>query len=203
MKITFFLALLVGSAIAQEPRFPQLTQEQLSADQKPVGGRMLKETRTGLGGPWNVALRSPAMAATLLDSYNYYRHNSHLPVRLTEFGILIVSREWNVQYEWLIHYPLAVTAGMPKPVLAALREGKRPAGMKPDEAAVYEYATELIRSHFVDDKTFAKTKELLGEPRTLDLAGLVGTYITFGALLNVGRVPVPPTPVMPTFPSKA
>jgi 4-carboxymuconolactone decarboxylase len=182
---------MVLTGIAQQPRFPQLTQEQLSAEQKPVGDSMMKETRTGIGGPWNVALRSPAMAATLLDAYNYYRHKSNLPPRLTEFGILIVSREWNVQYEWFIHYPLAVTAGMPKPVLASLRNGKRPAAMKPDETVVFDFATQLLRSHFVDDRTFAKAKELLGEPATLDLAGLVGTYVTFGAVLNVGRVPVP------------
>jgi 4-carboxymuconolactone decarboxylase len=189
--VLFPALLAVGAAFAQGPRFPQLTPAQISSDQKETADRMLKETRTGLGGPWNVALRSPGMAARLLDAYNYYRWKSNLPPRLTEFGILIVAREWDVQYEWLIHYPLAVTAGMSRSVLADLKAGKRPSGMKADEEAVYDFSSQLIRSHFVDDRAFEMARKSLGEGGTVDLAGLVGTYVTFGAVLNVGQVGAP------------
>ena len=69
------LCLLVCSsaAFAQADRFPQLKLEDTQSDQRPRAERMLKETRIGLGGPWNVMLRSPNMSEGLLSLYNYFR----------------------------------------------------------------------------------------------------------------------------------
>jgi 4-carboxymuconolactone decarboxylase len=52
---------------AQQPRFPQLKLEDTSGDQRAMADRMLKETRVGLGGPWNVMLRSPTVAQGMMD----------------------------------------------------------------------------------------------------------------------------------------
>ena len=54
------IAAIVCTALAQQQeRFPQLKVEDTSGAQRTLADRMLKETRAGLGGPWNVALRSP------------------------------------------------------------------------------------------------------------------------------------------------
>ena len=46
-------------AKGREPRFPQLTLEQLNDQQRPLGEKIVKISSVGLGGPYNPMLRSP------------------------------------------------------------------------------------------------------------------------------------------------
>jgi len=191
LKRSLVRAALLTSALAasaQQDRFPQLKLEDTSGNQRALAERMLKETRVGLGGPWNVMLRSPEMSEGLLSLYNYFRWKTALPHRLLELAILTTAREWSVQFEWFAHYPLAVQAGLSPAVLSDLRARRRPENMKPDEAVTHDFTVELCRKHIVSDATFQKAKALLGEKNVVDLTSLVGTYISIGALLNVAEV---------------
>jgi 4-carboxymuconolactone decarboxylase len=176
------------AAFAQQDRFPQLKVEDTSGDQRALAERMLKETRTGLRGPWNVMLRSPEMSEGLLGLYNYFRWKTTLPHPVMELAILTTAREWSAQFEWFSHYPIAIKAGVPPELLATLRVGKRPENMQPEEAVTHDFTVELCRKHVVSDTTFQKAKALLGEKNVVDLTSLVGTYISIGALLNVAEV---------------
>lgn len=182
---------LAGSLAAQQPRFEQLELEDTEGDQRVLAEQFTTQTRAGLGGPWNVILRSPGMGNGVFALYNHYRWDTVLTPAIMEFGVLLVAREWDSQYEWYIHYPLAVSAGMPEAVLAELRDGKRPSGMEPLHDAVYEFATEMMRTHFVSQATFERAKEHLGEQGVVELTGLIGTYITLAGLLSVSEVGVP------------
>ncbi len=184
LKVSAVVCLVASAASAQ--RFPQLKLEDTEGQQRAVAERMLKETRTGLTGPWNVMLRSPDVATGLLDLYNYFRWKSSLPHPLLELAILTTAREWSVQFEWFAHYPIGIKEGLSPAMLAELRAGKRPTSLKPDEAIVHDFTVELCRTHTVSDATFQKTKALLGEKNVVDLTSLVGSYISIGALLNVG-----------------
>jgi 4-carboxymuconolactone decarboxylase len=176
------------AASAQQDRFSQLKLEDTSGDQRALAERMLKETRVGLAGPWNVMLRSPEMSEGLLSLYNYFRWKTALPHPLMELAILTTAREWSVQFEWFAHYPIAIKAGVSPAILANLRVGKRPENMKPEEAVTHDFTVELCRKHVVSDATFRKAKTLLGEKNVVDLTSLVGTYMSIGALLNVAEV---------------
>lgn len=182
------LLLAAGVGLAAQPRFPQRTLEQTQGEERALAGRFLKETRTGLAGPWNIMLRSPAMSEHLLNLYNYYRWKSALPKPLMELAILTVAREWSVPFEWFAHYPIAVKEGLGTTLLEELRTGKRPAGLTREQALVYDFTTELCRRHAVSDATFREAKAALGERNVVDLTGLIGAYISIGALLNVGEV---------------
>jgi 4-carboxymuconolactone decarboxylase len=186
-----FLALVLQTAQAQQPRLPQLKLEDTTGDQRVLAERMIKETRSGLTGPFNPMLRSPEMSQGLMSLYNYFRHNTALPRPLVELAILVTAREWSTQFEWFMHYPIARTEGVSAALLADLRQGNRPASMKPDETAVYEFATELLRNRKVTETTYRKTLTLLGEKNLVDLTTLIGTYATYAALLNVNEVKIP------------
>lgn len=185
------IAFLPLASRAQQPRLPQLKLEDTAGDQRVLAQRMIKETRSGLTGPFNSMLRSPEMAQGLMSLYNYFRHNTALPRPLVELAILVTAREWSAQFEWFMHYPIARTEGVSPALLADLRQGRRPASMRPDESAVYEFTTELLRNHKVADPTYQKTLSLLGEKNLVDLTTLVGTYATYAALLNVNEVRIP------------
>jgi 4-carboxymuconolactone decarboxylase len=192
MRLVNILLAVVTGLAAQQTRMPQLKLEDTSGEQKALAERMIKQTRSGLTGPFNSMLRSPEMSQGLMDLYLYFRYKTGLSRSHVELAILITGREWSAPFEWYMHYPIAVQEGLSEDLLAQLREGKRPTNMKPDEATVYDFSTELLRTHKVSDPTYQKAFTLLGEKNLVDLTSLVTTYVTYAALLNVNQLPLPP-----------
>jgi 4-carboxymuconolactone decarboxylase len=97
----------ISPAKGKEPRFPQLTLEQLNDEQRPLGERIVKISSVGLGGPYNPMLRSPIYAQRMYDLLDYLRWHTSVPTKLNEMAILIVGRQWRSQVEWYAHAPLA------------------------------------------------------------------------------------------------
>jgi 4-carboxymuconolactone decarboxylase len=180
------------SAPDKPPRFPQLTLEQLNDQQRPLGEKILRISRVGLGGPYNPLLRSPVMAQRMYDLLDYLRWNSSLPTRLTELAILIVGRQWRSQVEWYAHVPIALKAGLREDIIADLKVKKRPQAMQDDEAIVYDFCTELTTAKAVSDATFERARLLLGEQQVIDLTAVTGTYVTIAMILSVAEATVPP-----------
>lgn len=187
-------------AAAAEKRFSQLTVEQLSPQQHVVADEVLKVSSLGLQGPYNVLLRSPVMAQRMVSLLDYLRFNTSVPRKLNEFAILIQARLWTSQVEWKAHYPLAIKAGLSEAIAADLNAGRRPGGMQPDEAAVYDVCMELSTTHALSDATFAEAKKILSDQQVVDLVTLSGTYVTVAMLLATGKEGTPdgstPLPVL-------
>lgn len=173
-------------------RFPQLTLDDLTAEQRPLGEKIVAISSVGLGGPYNPLIRSPVMGQRMYDLLDYLRWNSSLPTKLIEFAILIQGRLWRSQVEWFAHYPIAMKAGLSAEIAADLKANRRPAAMGPDEATVYDFCMELSTKRVVSDETFGRAKEALGEQGVVDLTVLTGTYVTIAMLLSVAEATVPP-----------
>ena len=190
------LLLMVTTASAQmtdKPRrFSEYTYEQLDDKQKAVADVMKQKTLSGIGGPNNVLLRSPSFADNIMKLSDYLRYSSSVPRRLNELAILLVARHWNSQFEWVLHVPAALKAGLAEAVINDLAEGRRPAAMQPDESIVYDFVTDLLTNHAVRDEVFAKAKAALGEQRVVDLIGVTGFYVMLGMVLNTAEIPLPP-----------
>ena len=187
-----FAATAADQPPAKPPRFAPFTFEQLNTYQKPLGEQILKVSSVGLGGPYNPLLRSPVLGQRMFDLLYYLRWNSSVPLRLNEMAILITGRIWRSQVEWYAHAPLAIKAGLSPEIVADLKAQKRPANMKEDEAAVYDFVTELSTRHEVSDQTFARAKRILGEQQVVDLTALSGTYVTVAMILAMAEEGVPP-----------
>ena len=181
-----------NAAIGKEPRFPQLTMPQLSDQQRPLGEAIMKISRVGIAGPYNQMLRSPVFGQRMFDLLAYLRWDTSVPLRLNELTILIIARQWRSQVEWFAHAPLAEKAGLSPRIIAELKASKRPSSMAPDEAAVYDFVTELTTKHEVSDETFGRAKKLLGEQQVVDLTAVAGTYVTVAMLLAMAEENVPP-----------
>jgi 4-carboxymuconolactone decarboxylase len=182
---------IVPGAVGKEPRFPQLTMEQLNDQQRPLGEKIMKISSVGLAGPYNPMLRSPVFAQRMFDLLDYLRWHTSVPTRLNEFAILITGRLWHSQVEWYAHAPLAIKAGLSEKIVADLKANKRPEGMAPDEAAVYDFCMEISTRHAVSDETFNRVKSLLGEQQVVDLTAVTGTYVTVAMILSVAEEGVP------------
>src|SRR3954471_10438044 len=181
-----------GPATSKEPRFPQLTMEQLSDAQKPLGEQIMKVSSVGLGGPYNPMIRSPVLGQRLYDLFYYLRWQTSVPTKLNEFAILIIGRQWTSQVEWFAHAPLAAKAGLAADVIAELKEGKRPTGMAEDEAVVYDFVTELTTTKKVSDVTFARAKKVFSDQQIVDLTAVSGNYVMVAMLLAMAEETVPP-----------
>ena len=160
MKRQIAIAALVAASTAAQgaDRFPILTPEQMTPEQAKLLQALLAGPRGGgdaspeivnrilKGGPFNAWMRSPDLGDRLQKVGEYIRFNTSVPKRLNEFAILITARHWTSQYEWFAHLPLALKAGLDPKIAADLALKKRPANMKDDEAAVYDFCTQLHRA---------------------------------------------------------
>lgn len=179
-------------AKSREPRFPQLTMDQLSAAQKPLGEQVMKISSVGIGGPYNPMMRSPVLGQRLFDLYHYLRWETSVPTRLNEFAILIIGRQWRSQVEWYAHAPLAQKAGLSPEIIAELKANKRPTTMSEDEAVVYDFVTELSTRHGVSDELFARAKKLFTDQQIVDLTSVAGCYVSVAMLLAMAEETTPP-----------
>jgi 4-carboxymuconolactone decarboxylase len=193
-----------SAASATAGRLPQLTLDQLNSQQKALADEILKVSSVGLGGPYNLLLRSPELGRRMFALLDYLRFNTSVPRRLNELAILIQARLWTSQVEWLAHYPLALKEGVSEGTLADLKAGKRPASMKPDEAVVYDLCTEISTTHKVTDATYRRAAQVLNEQQLVDLLTLSGTYTTLAMMMNAAEQGVPPgtTPPLQPLPGK-
>ena len=193
-------------------RFPVLTPARLRPAQRKLARSLLAGPR-GQGkanreavrwllnrGPFNAWMRSPELGEHLQKAGEYIRFRTSLPKRLNELAILITARHWTSQFEWYAHRLLALKVGLRASVIDQLALGRRPRGMKRDEAVVYEFCTELHRSRKVSDARYRRAVALVGEQGVMDLIGASGYYTLVSMTLNVAQVPVPAGEKVPLRP---
>jgi 4-carboxymuconolactone decarboxylase len=196
------VALAAVSLLAAQERMPAIPQDQMTEAQKSVVKDITSGPRGVLNGPFIPLLRSPEFEARLQKVGEYLRYDNALGRKLTEFIILITARDWTQQFEWSVHEPLALQAGVKPEVAAAITDGRRPTGMPEDEEIVYDYCAELLQNKSVSDATYARAVKKFGEKGVIDMTGVVGYYSLLGMILNATRVPAGESkaPRLPEFP---
>ena len=190
----------------EAPRFPEYRMDQLNDEQRPLGEKIVKVSSTGsLSGPNNLMLRSPQMGDRLFMLIDYLRFHSSVPHKLNEFAILIQARQWTSQFEWRAHYPIALKAGLEQSVADDLAQGKRPAGMQPDEAVVYDFCMELSAKRELSDATFKRARATFTDQQIVDLTTVTGTYALLAMMLKTAAddgVPDGKVALLPPLPAR-
>jgi 4-carboxymuconolactone decarboxylase len=184
-----FVFLFLDSAVAQD-RMPPIPKEQMTDAQKKAADELVAGPRGTLAGPFIPLLRSPELMSRLQKTGEYLRFHNSVGQKLTEFVILLTARRWTQQYEYDVHAPLALKAGVKPELVRAITEGRRPTGMAVDEEAAYDFCTELHQNHSVSDATYARAISMFGEQGVVDMSGLVGYYTTLAMIMNVARTPI-------------
>jgi len=172
-------------------RFKPLAEREMSEAQRKVYREIASGPRGGVRGPFSALLRSPELADRAQRLGEYVRFDSSIPERLKEFAILITARHWTAQYEWHAHHAHAMKAGLTPEIAEDLAQGRRPAGMKDDEEAVYDFCRELHENRSVSDGSYAAALEKFGERGVVDLIAISGYYTLVSMVLNVDRRPIP------------
>ena len=170
-------------------RLPLPAPEAMTAAQRDAAQALRDGPRKGVYGPFLPLLRSPALLDRVARMGEYLRFESVLDARVRELVTCAVARHVSNQFEWTMHAPLAVKAGVAQAAIEALRVGARPRELRPDEEAALDFTRELLQSHGVSDPTYAAALHLLGEQGVVELAALVGYFAMVSWVMNVARTP--------------
>src|SRR5450432_503767 len=182
---------LIGVSAHADDRLPTIPPAQYSPEQRQAAAEFEAARRVPVFGPFEPLMYSPAVMSQARAMGDYLRYKSAIGNTLSELAILVTAREWTQDYEWFLHSPIALKAGIRQEVADAIAEGRRPAAMNPDEEIVYEYAMELLKNKQVSNATFERAKSRFGTKGVVDLTGIVGYYTFLGMQLNAAQYPVP------------
>jgi 4-carboxymuconolactone decarboxylase len=186
---------------APADRMPEIPPEKMTPEQKKAADEFLAERKVPIFGPFVPLFRSPEVMQRARAMGDYLRYKSVLPAALNEFTILITARRWSQGYEWAVHQPIAVKAGLKAEITQALAEGRRPQGMSADEELIYDFSTELHENQCVSDATYARAVARFGEQGVIDLIGVNGYYTFLAMVLNTARTAAPKNaPALAPFP---
>src|SRR5258705_3111913 len=178
--------LVAGPAFAQQ-RLPTIAPEQYSAEQKKAAEEFLAARKVPVFGPFEPMIYSPEVMSIARATGDYLRYHSAIGNTLSELVILVTAREWSQDYEWFVHQPIALKAGISKDIADAIADGRRPPTMTADEEIVYDFTIELQKNKRLSDATFSRAEQRLGKKGVVDMVAISGYYTSLAMQLNTAR----------------
>ncbi len=132
---------------------------------------------------------SPEVMTLARSMGDYLRFKPKIGTTLSELVILMTARRWTQDYEWYVHAPIAEKAGISADIIAAIRDGRRPAKMSDDETLVYDFTAELQDTRRVSDATFARARGPVRQARRRRSGGDLGLLHVPGDGAERGPLP--------------
>lgn len=180
------IMVVAGPVLAQQ-RLPTIAPEQYTAEQKKAAEEFLAVRKVPVSGPFQPMMHSPEVMSIARATGDYLRYHSAIGNTMSELVILITAREWSQDYEWFVHQPIALKAGISKDISDAIADGRRPVKMSPDEEIVYDFTIELQKNKRVSDATFSRAEQRFGKKGVVDMVGISGYYTSLAMQLNAAR----------------
>lgn len=173
------------------PRLPDLDPATLSPQARRVHDSIVAGPRGVVQGPLRVWLTSPELADKAQALGAFCRFGTSLPARLSELAILVMGAHWRAGFEWHVHAPIGIEAGLSPAAVEAIRSGGEPRFAKPDEAAVHAFSRELLATRRVSQPTYDRAVSELGVQAVVELVGVLGYYGLISMTINAFEVPLP------------
>ncbi len=186
-------------------RIPLLARDDLADEQKEIYQRLRTNqvpwatshgfrgmTDDGrLIGPFNPLLYSPAAGMGFLDFEGTEARSTSLDARVREVVILSVGSVWRSAYELYAHAALARQAGFSDETIRALENGELADGLAERERLAQRYTLELTSQHLIGATVYEEMERAFGKRGMVDIALLIGRYLTICTLLNCFDIPRP------------
>lgn len=129
-----------------------------------------------LQGPPAVWILSPTFGHALQTIGGAVRFGSRLPLRAREIAILLVGHHHKSPFELYAHERAGAAAGLTADDLAALADGKEPAGLSVVEECCFRATRQILAHGTLDDVGYASAVATIGEAGLLELVTIVGYY---------------------------
>jgi 4-carboxymuconolactone decarboxylase len=165
------------------------------------GGGASPDGGVGAGGPnlWTVYVHLPEILGPLRQLHEQSHVNPRISQKLIHFIIMIVARHWTNDI-WTAHEEDSIREGLGRDTVKALEEGRHPEHMTEDEAAVYDFCTELLENKRVSDATYARAVATLGEEAVVQTAVTAGLYTYLSMAVNMAYPESAKSGRLPPFP---
>jgi len=180
-----------GDAALAQQRLPVIPASDYSEEQKLAAAQFEAARRSPVFGPFEILMHSPQLMTQARAMGDYLRFKPSIGTTLSELAILITARAWSQDYEWTVHYPIALKAGIAPELAQAIAEGRHPEAMSDDEDIVYEFCRELHANKAVSDRTYQRAEKRFGRQGVVDLAGISGYYTLLAMELNMAQYEIP------------
>jgi 4-carboxymuconolactone decarboxylase len=152
-----------------------------------------------ISGPFIVLMNGSPDLASRFAHLGHYFHprgqadESVLSVRARSFTALAAARVLDAPYEWNAWVAWAVEAGIPRATVDALRSGRRPDELEPEEAIVLDLVTELLAgNHRLSGPTFRAALDRFGVQGLVELVATVGYFAMLAYPLNAFEIELSP-----------
>ena len=185
-------------------RLPLPKREALDQQGKRVYDSVLdpkRPTLAGFQGPAGIWLHSPRVGEPFREMNRILRNEMPLEPRLRELAILVTAREFDSQFEWTAHEPVALKEGVDPKVLDIVKFRRAVSGAPEKEKAIIAFGRELFRDRKVRAETYAEMVSAFGETAVVNLTALMANYAftavmltAFDQQLHEGRKPLLPLP---------
>lgn len=186
-------------------RLPLLGQDDLSDEQRNIYQRMrtnevswaIRNNFQGMTddgrliGPFNPMLYSPEAGGGFLDFEDAEGRASTLDERVRQVVILSVGSVWRAAYELYAHAAAARLAGFSDGTIQALENGEVADDLTEKEQLAQRYTLGLTSQHSVNASVYEETEQTFGKQGMVDIALLIGRYLTICTLLNGFDIPRP------------
>jgi 4-carboxymuconolactone decarboxylase len=196
--------LLCAAPARPQDRMPPIAAERMTDEQKKAVADFRAARGADVTGPFIPLLRSPEAMTRIRAMGDYFRYKTRLTPQQSELVILMTARSWAQQYEWNVHYPIAIQAGVDPDIAKAIADWRRPSTMSEAQGILYDFCDELTRNQSVRDATYARMVSAFGEAGVIDTVGIVGYYTMLAMVLNTARTPAPDNgvPALPRLPRR-
>jgi len=182
-------------------RLPMPEAASLNEAQRAAADALVAGPRKGIYGPFLPLLRSPELLERVAGLGELLRFRSVLDIRIRELVTCAVARHVGNQFEWQMHAPLAIAAGVDPNTLDAIRVGARPRTLAADEEAALDFTRELLHTHGTSEPAYAAAAGRFGEQGLVELTTLIGYFVMVSWVMNVAHTPArTQAPSLPAFP---
>ncbi|MGY8813724.1 MAG: carboxymuconolactone decarboxylase family protein [Gammaproteobacteria bacterium] len=191
LSMLMFVSVFNTHAAYADNRLSPISPDNYTEEQKTAAAEFMAARNVPVFGSFEPLMHSPQVMNQARAMGDYLRYKSSLGNTLSELVILITAREWTQDYEWFVHHPIALKAGIKQEVTEAIADGRRPSGMNEDEEIVYDFSTELHRNKRVSDHTYERAQKRFGNKGVVDLTGINAYYTLLAMQMNVAQYKIP------------
>lgn len=174
-------------------RFKLDSFDELDPAALPLAERILEVSADGIGGPFNMLLKSPKTGALMINILDHFNGNfSHISPLMRRLAVLMLARNSRARYAWWTHQKRALKANEFTQIqIDAINNRIRPDGLGNELDRVYDYVNALIQGSPTPTATLEALRAVLDEETVVDLIVFCGTYTTVAMILNEADVGLP------------
>ena len=179
-------------------RLPEQTEREEIPEEKRHIFDDIESSRGRVEAPFSLLLNSPDVAGLSAQLGAYIRFDSTLPPATRELAILSAAREFDCNFEWAHHAPLAIEAGVRQEAIDVVANDHPLDTLTAHETIIVRYCRELFREHHVSEEAYRTARARLGDRGLIELTATMGYFAMMACTINALEVDPPPgMPVLP------